>query len=137
MKLTADTNTLVSATFWYGTSEKIISRAEAKELQLILSDEIIKEYAEVLEYEEIQDKIRDKKLSIIHTIQKIISISTIIEPKVKLDIIKDDPDDNRILECAAAGNVDCIVTNDKHLLKLKKYNDITIMAPDEFVEKYL
>ena len=106
-------------------------------MQLILSDEIIKEYAGVLGYEEIQDKIRDKKLSVIHTIQKIISISAIIEPKVKLDIIKDDPDDNRILECAATGNVDCIVTNDKHLLKLKKYNNITIMTPDEFVEKYL
>ena len=43
MRITADTNTLVSATFWYRASEKIISRAEGKELQLILSDEIIKE----------------------------------------------------------------------------------------------
>ena len=57
--------------------------------------------------------------------------------RVSIDIIKDDPDDNRILECAVAGNVDCIVTNDKHLLKLKKYNDITIMTPDDFAEKYL
>ena len=58
MRITADTNTLISATFWYGASDKIISRVEAKEIQLILSDEIIKEYVDVLEYEEIQEKIR-------------------------------------------------------------------------------
>jgi putative PIN family toxin of toxin-antitoxin system len=107
MRITADTNMLVSATFWYGASEKIISKAEAKEIQRILSDEIVKEYKEVLDYEEI----RDKKLVMRRAIEKIISISTIIDPKIKLDVIKHDPDDNTILECAVAGNADYIITN--------------------------
>jgi len=54
----------------------------------------------------------------------------------KINVIEDDPDDNKVLECAIAGNVDCIVTNDKHLLKLKEYNGIKILTPDEFVGKY-
>ena len=134
MRITADTNTLVSATFWYGASEKIISRAEAKEIQLILSDEIIKEYIGVLDYEEIRNKVRDKKLVMIHTIKKIISISAIIDPKIKLDVIKNDPDDNKILECAVAGNADYIVTNDKHLLKLGQFENIRILTPDDFLK---
>lgn len=134
MRITVDTNTLISSTFWYGASDKIIARVEAKEMQLILSGEIIKEYIDVLEYEEIQDKIRDKQLVMKHTVKKIISISTIIEPKIKLDVVKDDPDDNKILECALAGNVDCIISNDKHLLKLKKFENIPILKPDDFLK---
>ena len=137
MKITADTNTLISATFWHGASDRIISKVEAKEIHLILSEEIIKEYAEVLDYEEIKDKIRDKNLAMKHSVNKIISISTIIEPKTRLNVIKDDPDDNKILECAIAGKVDCIVSNDRHLLKLKIFQNIPILTPDDFVEKYL
>ena len=62
MKITVDTNTLISATFWSGLSDKIISKVEIKEIELIISNDIIKEYNEVLDYEEIQDKIKDKKL---------------------------------------------------------------------------
>ena len=137
MKVTVDTNTLISATFWSGSSDKIISKAEIKEIEIILSNDIIKEYSKVLDYEEIQDKIKDKKLEMKRTVGKIISMSTIVVPKEKLTIVKNDPDDNIILECAKAGNVDCIVSNDKHLLKLKKFENIPILNPDKFVEKYL
>ena len=137
MKITADTNTLISATFWSGSSDKIISKVEVKEIELILSNGIIKEYGEVLNYKEIQDKIKDKKLEMKRTVGKIISMSKIVVPKEKLAIVKNDPDDNIILECAKAGNVDFIISNDKHLLKLKKFENIPILTPDEFVEKYL
>ncbi len=137
MKITVDTNTLLSATFWSGSSDKIISKAEIKEIELIISNDIIKEYGEVLDYEEIQDKIKDKKLEMKRTVGKIISTSKIVVTKEKLAIVKNDPDDNIILECAKAGNVDFIISNDKHLLKLKKFENIPILTPDEFVEKYL
>lgn len=48
MRITVDTNVLISATFWYGNSEKIISKAENKEAELILSEEGIQEYRDVL-----------------------------------------------------------------------------------------
>lgn len=40
MKVTVDTNVLISATFWYGASDKIITRVEQKAVKLILSDDI-------------------------------------------------------------------------------------------------
>lgn len=136
MKITADTNMLISATFWYGASHKIISKVEGKQVELILSGEIIKEYASVLEYDEIQNKIKQKRLVMKHTVSKIISMSTIIEPKIKFDVVKYDPDDNKILGCAVAGNVDCIVSNDKHLLKLKMFEGIPIMKPEVFLKDF-
>ena len=49
MKITVDTNVLISAAFWYGESNKIILLAERKSIELILSKEIVQEYSEVLE----------------------------------------------------------------------------------------
>ena len=137
MKVTLDTNVLVSGTFWTGNSFRILNLIDKNKFRNVTSKGIIKEYYEVINSDEIIDKIKDKKLRMLKIAHKIITKSEIVEPSVKIDIIKDDPDDNKILECAIAGNVDCIVSNDKHLLKLKKFRNIPILTPDDFVEKYL
>ena len=43
-----------------------------------------------------------------------------------------DPDDNRILECAVDGKADLIVSNDHHLLALKEWERIPIIAGPDF-----
>lgn len=68
------------------------------------------------------------------TLHKIVSISGLVKPTKKLDIVKDDPDDNKILECAIAGKVDYIISNDEHLLKLKEFEGIPIIKPEEFLK---
>lgn len=137
MKVTLDTNVLVSGTFWTGYSFTILNLIDKNKLRNITSKEIIKEYYEVINSDEIIDKIKDKRLRLLKIAHKVINNSEIVEPSLKIDIIKGDPDDNKILECAIAGNVDCIISNDKHLLKLKKFRNIPILTPDDFVEKYL
>ena len=134
MKITLDTNVLISATFWHGDSDKIIEKVESKEIELVLSKEIIEEFAKVLKYKDIQEKIKNKNLEMKRTVEKIISISKIVEPLEKINIIKEDPDDNKILECAKSGKVDFIVSNDNHLLKLKEFENIKIITPKTFVE---
>ena len=47
--------------------------------------------------------------------------------KRRLRIVMDDPD-NRILECALAGNAQAIVTGDKELLALKLFEGIDLMT---------
>jgi len=135
MKITLDTNVLISATFWYGSSNKIVELVENNKIDIILSKEILKEYTEVLDYKEIQDKIKNKNLEMKYSIQKIISLSTIVKPRIKINIIKDDKADNRILECAKEGKVNYIISQDKHLLKLGKFENIDILKPDEFLRK--
>jgi len=48
MKIVIDTNVFISATFWSGASEEVISKVEAKEIGLVLSKDIIKEFSKVL-----------------------------------------------------------------------------------------
>ena len=134
MKVVVDTNVLVSAAFWDGDSNKIIEKAEKKEIELVTSREILEEFSNVLSYKDIQEKIRDKHLEMKRTVEKIASISTIIKPQKNFNAVKDDPDDNKFLDCAIAGKADFIITNDNHLLKLKEFEGIKVVAPGEFLK---
>ena len=52
----------------------------------------------------------------------------------KIDIIKDDAEDNKVLECALSANAEYIMTYDKHLLNISEYKGIKIMKPDDFLK---
>jgi len=134
VRITLDTNILVSGTFWTGASFRILDLVDRKKLRSISSKEIIEEYYGVINSDEIIDKIERKKLIIYKLVEKIIKNSEITEPRTKLSIVKEDPDDNKILECAKEGRVDYIITQDEHLLKLKKFENIPILKPDDFLK---
>ncbi|MBS3153625.1 putative toxin-antitoxin system toxin component, PIN family [Candidatus Woesearchaeota archaeon] len=134
MKITVDTNVLITATFWNGDSNIIIGKAEKKEIELVLSMEILKEFSKVLAYKEIQDKIRNKNLEMKRTVEKVAAISTIVEPTQRFAVVKEDSDDNKFIECAKAGNVDFIISKDNHLLKIKEFEGIKIITSKEFLK---
>jgi putative PIN family toxin of toxin-antitoxin system len=50
----------------------------------------------------------------------------------KINAVKRDPDDNKLLECAVSAKADLIVTMDKDLLKLKRFRNIGIVHPKTF-----
>ena len=52
---------------------------------------------------------------------------------MRLEVIGADPTDNRVLECAIAGNAAYIVTEDKHLLDIKEYQGIIMLSPASFL----
>ncbi len=99
------------------------------------SKEIIEEFSGVLGYEEILKKIKNKNLEMGRTVEKIVSISTIVEPQEKHIVIRDDPDDDKFLDCAVAGKAEFIISQDKHLLKLKEFKGIKMVKPEEFLKE--
>ena len=135
MRITLDTNVLVSATFWDGEASKIMELIEKKKVKCFLSKNILEEYNRVLHSGEIIEKTKKNHLSIKSAIIKVIEISIIVDPKRKIKVVKDDPDDNKILECAVEVRADYIVTYDsKHLLKLKEFEGIRIVSPTQFLK---
>jgi len=68
------------------------------------------------------------------TVEEIITLSNMVIPKRKLDLVRSDPDDNKIIECALEGKVDYIVTNDSHLLDLREFEGIKIIRPDDLLK---
>ena len=52
----------------------------------------------------------------------------------KIDVVKEDAEDNKFLGCAVALNSKIIISGDKHLNKIRKYIDIDIILPREFID---
>jgi len=75
-----------------------------------------------------EEKVRIRHLK---TLTK--AAAEIITPKIVIDVIKEDPPDNRILECAVEGRADLIVSGDRHLRRLKNYQGIPIVRPVDFL----
>ncbi|MEK6833452.1 MAG: putative toxin-antitoxin system toxin component, PIN family [Nanoarchaeota archaeon] len=135
MKIVLDTNVWLSGIFWDGEASKIIEKAEKKEIQIIISEDILSEIVNVLNREsKFQKYILNLRLSIEDLIRTILSISTLIEIKNKLDIIKADPKDNIILEIALDGRVEYIISYDNHLLNMIEFRNIKIISPGEFLK---
>ena len=88
----------------------------------------------VLDYKEIRDKIKGKNLEMKYSVEKMASMAKIVEKTGAINIINDDPTDNKILECAIDGQADFIISKDKHLLKLERYRNIIIIKPEEFLK---
>ncbi len=128
MRVILDTNVFISGIFWEGNfCSQIIDKWKNKKFELISSIEIIDELVKTLRNFKIQmpeDMIEEWR-------NLIIKNSFIVEPTIKLDVVKDDPDDNKFLEAGIMGNLDFIVSQDKHLLKLKEYKKIRIINPEE------
>lgn len=54
-----------------------------------------------------------------------------VSPVETVRMVEEDPDDNAVLECAAAASADLIVSGDRHLLRLGSWRGIRIRAPAE------
>ena len=66
---------------------------------------------------------------------EITRLANVVTPTRTLNIVKDDPPDNRILECAVEAGSDYIVTWDKDLIRIKEYGGIKIVTPVQFLER--
>lgn len=53
-----------------------------------------------------------------------------------LRIVEEDPEDNKLVEAAAAARADYLITADKHLLDLEEYQRTKIVRPGEFWNRY-
>ncbi|MBW1616977.1 MAG: hypothetical protein JRJ49_10730 [Deltaproteobacteria bacterium] len=62
------------------------------------------------------------------------SVFTAETPNIK--IVKNDPDDNKFIECAVALDSKIIISGEKYLKRIKKYFDIKIISHREFIENY-
>ena len=69
-------------------------------------------------------------------VNELLAVSELVRPKTKVKVIKADPADNRILECALESRVACIVTGDRHLLELGQFESIPILDVATFLAKY-
>ncbi len=129
LRVVLDTNVYISA-FAYPERPiyQVWRHALERRYQLLISSAIVNELADVLRTDFHWEERRLRR-----RIRLVTRVGTIITPYIALNVIPDDPDDDRILECAVAGRANLIVSGDRHLRRLRVYEGIPIIRPIDFL----
>lgn len=125
-----DTNIYISAILFGGNPRQCLELARDKIIQLYSSRKILLELAEKL-----RDKFHWQEDDIREVVAGVLVFTELVKPTRTVSVIKGDPDDNMILECAEAANAEVIISGDrKHLLSLKNYRSISIISAKQFLD---
>ncbi len=125
-----DTNVVVSTAFWQGAPFRCLAAWAEGHCEAIISPQILAEYHETME--ELRGDYPDTT-----PVEWVIALGDAAElvfPTHRASGATADPDDEKVLEAALAGEADCIVSGDKkHLLTLGQYEGIPILSPADFL----
>lgn len=128
MTAVLDTNVLVSAfVFPGGPPEAVYRRVLSGELTMIVSRPLLAELGRVL-----VDKFSWEAAYTEEVLAQLIRLGDLVEPGEVIEDIADDPADNRVLEAAAEGHADFIISGDRHLLRLGSWRENAIVDPAGF-----
>jgi len=128
IRATLDTNIWLSSILWTGRPYWIRKAIEGKEFISVTSLKILNELTRVLrEYFQFSDD------DAYEWYLRVGEMSEVLSPKLTLNLIEDDPDDNKFVECALEGRARYVVTRDRHLLKVKEYEGVRMVDDGKFI----
>jgi putative PIN family toxin of toxin-antitoxin system len=131
VRVVADTNILISALMFGGLPGSFLDLALMNAFTLVTSPALL---------DELDEKLRAKfgvsKEDAEAIRRKLEGVASIVQPAIVLKLIVEDPDDNRVLECAEEGKADTIVSGDRHLLRLESFGNTPIVRVREFLNAF-
>jgi uncharacterized protein len=128
IEVTADTNIYVSGLVFGGLPRQFILAAENGRFRLATSSEILDELSRTL-----RQKFRWPQAEITDAMTLLAGCTMLVHPTTTIDAVPEDPDDNRVLECAVTAGSRYIVTGDAALLRLGQYAGIQIVRAADFM----
>jgi putative PIN family toxin of toxin-antitoxin system len=129
VRVTADSNIYVSAFQFRGTPLQLLTLAAEGKIDLAVSDHIVEEVTRTLRQK------FDWPAERIEEAQQIMGrIARRVSPSQTLEVIKEDPSDNRILECVAEAGSEYVVTGDKHLMRLGQHGAARIIQVADMLD---
>jgi putative PIN family toxin of toxin-antitoxin system len=126
--VTLDSGVYISAIQFGGVPEEALAYAVAHNELLIclqIEDEVVRVMRD--KFHRSPEEVRILLSDFARNARRVIVTGT-------LSGICRDPNDDFILECAAAGHADAIVTGDKDLLSLGTYESIMIFTPKQYLD---
>lgn len=128
MRVVFDSNIFVAAlVFPGGRAAAALQRILDGSDRLLVSPAVIDEVLRVLAEKFSRDREELSRVALLLN-----ELAETIHPSHRLALLSDEPD-NRILECAVAGEAAAIVTGDKAMLALAKVNDIAIISLRDYL----
>jgi putative PIN family toxin of toxin-antitoxin system len=124
-----DTNILISAFIGRGAPFDAMDAVFEGKIRLVISPDLLLEFEDVVSRPKF--KYSEKHIRGILTI--VFKVAKLVEPDFSVNLVKDDPSDNRVIEAAISGKAKYIVTGDSHLLSLGEVEDIKIVSVKDFI----
>ena len=131
LRVVLDTNILMVSFLPHHKHFWLYEALENQRFTLLLSNEILEEY-----YEKIANRYNPTIADMITFGLPNLKNTAKISPTFRFLLIKDDPDDDKFVDCAVAGNADFIVSHDKHfdILKTIDFPVVEVISIEEFRE---
>ena len=130
LPVTFDTSVYIGALNSRGFGARLFTLAQAGVIRIDISDEILNETIRIL-----REKFGWDGYRLHDARHKLLGLTNRVMPTQALDVIKEDPPDNRILECAVEAASEFIVTWDKDLLRLGEYAGVGIISAADFLHR--
>jgi len=126
-----DVNVLVSSLIMKGKPRELWLRAKANEFTLLLSNQIVSEFIDVISRRKFAKYVKTQDVRVF--LQALHQTAKFTRIKSRFKIVKADPADDTILRTALDGKADYIVSGDNHLLSLGTFRGIEILTVDEML----
>jgi putative PIN family toxin of toxin-antitoxin system len=119
---------------WGGSPANIIKAAEEGRISIIASEQIVREINQTLAYPRLREIYEGAGIGRDELIEAVLRVAKMVEVTKKIELIQEDPADNKFLECALDGKADYIVSGDSHLLRIGQYQRIQIHTVRQFTK---
>lgn len=133
VRVVLDTNVLLAAFFTHGLCETILDALiEHDNIRIVVSEFILGEFTE-----HATGKFRAPKTDVGHAVKFIRHHAETVKPASLAADACRDPDDVHVLGTAIAGHAATLVTGDKDLLTLQRFQGVSILSPRQFYDHLL
>jgi putative PIN family toxin of toxin-antitoxin system len=129
-RIVLDTNVLISAILFGGSPREALKLVISGTVDCSLSLAILDELRDVLR----RPKFSFSPEQAFNVLEELHAVCDIISPMVKINAITEDPDDDRILECAVEAKSAFIISGDRHLLDIAEFRGIKILTPTAYLK---
>ncbi len=135
MRVTADTNTVISGALWHGKPRRILDAAHDGLIELFTSKALLEELHDVLNRGKFAERLALSNRTALEVVRNYVFVATVVDV-TKIDrVVIRDPDDDAVIACAVTSQSDVIVSGDYDLLDLKEYRGIRILTASELLSE--
>lgn len=126
-RVVLDTNVLIAAGYAADSaSREIVDACLAGRLCALISPDVRREYEHILARALRRNEYRGE-------LQRFVEQAEEVTPNQTPRVVPDDPDDDKLLAAAVAGNAEVLISSDEHLLQLRAHRGVRILTPTQFV----
>ena len=131
-RVVIDTNCLLAILPSKSLYHKVWNAFLEEKLEICVSNEVLMEYEEILS-QKTSSFFADAIIKALLNRKNLVRVS----PTWRFRLITQDPDDNKFVDCAIAGQAEFLISNDKHFVVLKdiEFPAVNVITLQEFVQQ--